>query len=387
MMQSYRILAGLGLTFALAACSSVEVDEYLPDKKVEYKREAQAERNLEIPPDLTTDRINDRMSVPDSFGAGSTSYTEYVTDREIRGIGQQPAAYRSDVLPQLESITVERDGDKRWLVIDAPVEVVWPRVIDFWQENGILLEEQDPSVGIMRTSWLENRAEIADDIITRTLRNVLDSLYEAGTRDQFRIRLERAGSNSTELFLTHFGMQETITGTVSGGQENSVWNPRPRDPGLEAEMLRRMMVFLGTADQRARTQLAAQGKAEQKGQRSQLLKSSDQVQLLINDRFSRAWRLTGLALDRVGFAVEDRDRSAGIYYVRYHDPAAEVEEGGWLSSLKFWGSDDTDKARQYQVRVEQGAEYSVVTVLDENAKLLNSPTAVRILNLLHEQIR
>jgi outer membrane protein assembly factor BamC len=377
----------LMLTFGLAACGSVNVDEYLPDKKVEYKRERQAEKNLEIPPDLTSDRINDRMSVPDTFGGVSTSYTEFVTDRKLRDADGRPrSAVGGSVLPSIQDVEVRRDGDVRWLLVNAPVEDVWPRVIDFWQENGILMAEEDPTVGIMRTSWLENRAEISRDIITDTIRKAFDGLYETGTRDQYRVRLERTDSDMTEIYMTHFGMEEQVIQASGGGVENTVWAPRERDPDLEIEMMRQLMVFLGAADERARAQLAA-GK-QRRVARSQMMKTNDGVQLLIDESFSRAWRLIGLALDRVGFAVEDRDRSKGVYYVRYNDPSKQDADKGWLSGLAFWSDDkNVDKVNRYQVKVGSAAERTVVTVADENGQQSESPTALRILTLLKEQIR
>lgn len=373
--------------FGLAACSSVNVDDVLPDKSVEYKRERQAERNLEVPPDLTSDRINDRMSVPDNFGGVSTSYSEYLTDRKLRGVddGARQVA-PGGVLPSIQDVQVRRDGDVRWLLVNAPVDEVWQRVVDFWQENGILMQEQDPTVGIMRTSWLENRAEIARDIITSTIRKAFDGLYEAGTRDQYRVRLERTDDGMTEIYLTHFGMEEQVIQGSGGTTERTVWVPRERDPGLEAEMLRRLMVYLGAADERARVQLAARGDREQA--RSQLLNTRTGTELVIDDSFSRAWRLVGLALDRVGFAVEDRDRSAGIYYVRYNDPSKQDAEKGWLSKLAFWSDDkDLDKVNRYQVKVGTKGEQTVVTVANDKGESDASPTAIRILTLLQEQIR
>jgi outer membrane protein assembly factor BamC len=295
---------------------------------------------------------------------------------------------QSGVLPEIGGIDLQRDGDTRWLVIDAPVETVWPQVIDFWQDNGVLLVEQDPTIGTMRTSWLENRANIGSDIISNTIRSVFDGLYEAGTRDQFLVRLERgATSGQTELYLTHFGMEERIVTNASGGNEQSIWEPRPRDPGLEAIMLRRLMVHLGLAEQAAQTKLAADQTERRK--RSQLVRGADAVSLRVDEGFSRAWRLTGLALDRVGFAVEDRDRTAGIYYVRYRDPAAsEKKDESWLSKLAFWSSDEKiDKDNQYQVKVDSAEGGSLVTIHDESGQRDNSPTAERILTLLHEQIR
>ena len=373
------------LALGLSACTNPE--KVLPDKAVEYKRETQADKNLEIPPDLTSDRINDRMAVPDIYAGESTSYTEFVTDRRLRDAGPGArGAVGGSVLPSIADVDVHREGDVRWLQVNAPVEDVWPRVIDFWQENGVLMEEEDPTVGIMRTSWLENRAEISRDFITDSIRKVFDGLYEAGTRDQYRVRLERTDNDETEIYMTHFGMEEQISQGAEGGVQNTVWIPRERDPELEVEMMSRLMVFLGAADERARAQLAAGGRIKQS--RSQMIKNSEGTQLLVDEQFTRAWRLIGLALDRVGFAVEDRNRSAGIYYVRYNDPAKEDADKGWLSGLAFWSDDkDVDKVNRYQVRVQGTEGRTVVTVADENGQRSESPTATRILTLLKEQIR
>jgi len=366
----------------LSACGSVNLDEYLPDKSVEYKREKQAERNLEIPPDLTSSRVNDRMSVPDNYVGVATNYSEYMTDRRLRGVdgGSRVA---NAVLPENPSMRIERDRDMRWLVIDASTDAVWDRVLDFWQDQGVLLEEQDPEIGIMRTSWLENRASIKRDVITDAIRSVFDGLYETSERDQYRVRFERAGDNRTELFLTHYGMQEVIQAGSTGDTQNTVWTPRDRDPELETVMLRRLMVFLGAADERARAQLAAAGRSQA---RSQLVQGRDGVKLVIGEDYVRSWRLVGLSLDRVGFAVEDRDRSKGVYYVRYNDPAGSAEEGGFFSALKFWG-DEPDKSKEYRIRVLEEGRNTVVVVLDAQGQRDQSNTARRILNLLREQIR
>jgi outer membrane protein assembly factor BamC len=385
MNDKMRNLVLILLALTLAGCGSMSVDEVLPDKAVEYKREKQAERNLELPPDLTSDRINDRMSVPDNFGGGVASYSEYVTDQQLRTAEGGTRRVGGSVLPSLQDIEVRRDDDIRWLLINAPAEDVWQKVVDFWQENGILMAEQDPTVGVMRTSWLENRAEISRDFITDSIRSVLDGLYDTGTRDQYRIRLERVGNGQTELYLTHFGMQEQVQAASGGGVETTIWVPRERDPELEAEMLRRIMVYMGASDERARARLAA-GAAD-RPVRSQLINTRDGTQLLVDETFSRAWRLVGLSLDRVGFAVEDRDRSQGIYYVRYNDPSKEDADKGWLSSLAFWSDDDIDKTTRYQVKVGTTTERTVVIVADEQGQRDNSPTAIRILTLLQEQIK
>ncbi len=48
------------------------------------------------------------------------------------------------------------------------------------------------------------------------------------------------------------------------GNVRTAWQPRPADPDLEAEMLRRLMVRLGVAEERARTAVASAGKAPER---------------------------------------------------------------------------------------------------------------------------
>jgi outer membrane protein assembly factor BamC len=162
----------------------------------------------------------------------------------------------------------------------------------------------------------------------------------------------------------------------------------PTDHDLEAEMLRRIMAYLGVADKKVQQELAQKEAVKQS--RSQLIAGGGKAELRIDDDFARSWRVVGLTLDRVGFAVEDRDRSAGIYYVRYNDPTIDDQKDkGIISKLAFWRSDEKlDKQNRYQVRVrETGGGTSTVDVLNQNGAEDRSPTAVRILTLLHEQIR
>ncbi len=369
----------------LGGCGSADI---LPDQRVAYKKQKQAEENLEVPPDLTRVSEKGSLEIPGpETGGESATYTEYMQGRERSGIAAA-AGRHAAVLPKIENVTLHKDGGQRWLEIQAPPEQVWPKIVAFWRKNGILLTEQNPDVGIMRTDWIENRADIKSDFITNALRKVVDGLYSAASRDQYRIRLERGEKpGTTELYLTHLGMQEkVVTDRTNGEAEGTVWEPRPSDPELEAEMLRRIMVYLGASEEKARQAMAT--KKQEATPRSQLIKSDRETALMINEDFPRAWRRTGAALDRVGFAVEDRDRSAGVYYVRYHDPLAEKgKKKGFFSRL--WGSDkDIDTESRFQVKLmEQDDGRTQVVVLNEKGERINTPTAKRILTLLHEKIR
>jgi outer membrane protein assembly factor BamC len=261
-------------------------------------------------------------------------------------------------------------------------------VVDFWRKNGLLLVEQDPAIGVMKTDWLESRADIKQGAITEFFRKAIGGLYSSATRDQFRVRLEPGQEpGTTELYLTQRGMEEKLVENVSGEAETTYWTPRPNDPGIEAAMLRSLMVHLGVSQEQAE-RITAQ--AQETEPRSQLVKAQDSTTLYIREAYPRAWRLTGVALDRVGFAVEDRDRSAGIYYVRYNQLKSDKEEsGGFFSKLAFWRDDEEeiDDKVQYQVKLSDLGDETKVVVRDEAGTIDNSKVAQRILTLISEQIR
>ena len=88
------------------------------------------------------------------------------------------------------------------------------------------------------------------------------------------------------------------------------------------------------------------------------MKARDGTEALqVNEPFDRAWRRVGLALDRVGFTVEDRDRQKGIYFVRYADPESEMakKDNERACSSRLVGSSDPKvKPEQYRVQVQAG---------------------------------
>jgi outer membrane protein assembly factor BamC len=372
-----RAAACLVLCLELAACSG---GIQLPSKKVDYKSAGKLP-SLEVPPDLTRPNGDDRFVVPDN-ARGAATYSEYQRERDGRADGISSTA----VLPPQDGIRVERAGTQRWLVVKGEPEQLWPAVKDFWQETGFLVNVDMPEAGVMETDWAENRARVPDGFIRNTLGKLLDSVYSTSERDKFRTRLERGSqSGTTEIYISHRGMEEVYT---SVQKDDTKWQPRPPNPELEAEMLRRLMVRLGVQEARAKTEIAAAASAPQ---RAVLQKGQDGSVLALNEQFDRAWRRVGLALDRVGFTVEDRDRSKGLYYVRYIDPEIDnktAEKKGWLSKFKFWDSSpEKQKKEQYRVLVKEEGERAEVNVLNKEGGKEQSATANRILALLYDQLK
>jgi outer membrane protein assembly factor BamC len=244
-----------------------------------------------------------------------------------------------------------------------------------------------PQAGVMETDWAENRAKLPDGFIRNTLGKLMDSLYSTSERDKYRTRLEKGTDGSTEIYISHRGMSEVY---VNEGRTETRWQPREPDPDLEAEMLRRLMVRLGTDESKAKAMVAA---AAPKAEKAKLNRSGPNgTTLEVAEPFDRAWRRVGLALDRVGFTVEDRDRSQGIYYVRYVDPDADAKnkkDEGWMSKMAFWKSSDKDlnKNSQFRIFIKGSGDGSTVQVLTREGGLDAGDTSSKILGLLYEQLR
>jgi len=382
-----RILALSMLTAVTAGCGTVKniKEEFLPDKKKVDYREAREEPTLEIPPDLTSSSIDDGLVIPDiTPTSGSASISDYNRERTGRQTIRTAA-----VLPKQDNIRLARDNNSRWLVIKGSAQQVWPRLREFFLQNGFLIKREDPRIGIIETDWAENRADIPQDFITRNISKLFESIYSAATRDKYRIRLEDGSEvGTTELYLTHRGAEEVVD---QGTGSSTLWRPRASDPELEVEMLRRITVFFGVEENKARNLFASRKNRIERAQLSR--DGSGLASLSVKEGFARAWRRTGLALDRIGFTVEDRDRSRGLYYVRYIDPLKDSnakKEKGILDKLTFnifSGDDSVQDKSTYLVSLKETGEKTNVTVLDDKGKLEKSSTAFRILTLLHEQLR
>jgi outer membrane protein assembly factor BamC len=355
----------------------------LESKKIDYKSAGKLPP-LEIPPDLTQPARDDRYAVPDLNPKGSATYSVYSAERS----GQARTSTATEVLPAADRVRVERSGSQRWLVVNQSPETLWPVVKDFWQELGFIINIELPDAGILETDWAENRAKIPQDFIRNTIGRAFEGIYSTAERDKFRTRIEPgAQSGSTEVYISHRGVQEVYT---TDAKDFTVWQPRPADPELEAEMLRRLMVRLGTEEKRAAA-LVASSKQEERARLQQAGEGAAGT-LEVLEPFDRAWRRVGLALDRVGFTVEDRDRSKGLYYVRYVDPEADArskKDEGFLSKLLFWRGSKSDPAAasQYSILVRGADATSTVQVLTREGGVDRSETSKKILALLYDQLK
>jgi outer membrane protein assembly factor BamC len=407
------------LLAGLTGCDSIP----FVNNTADYKASGRA-RPLEVPPDLTASPASDAYSIP-----GSTSYSSYSQTQDE----QEPGVEK--VLATPEGVRLERAGGQRWLVVNAPVEKIWPVIREFWTDMGFAVRVENAQVGVMETEWVDADLIKKDDSgnIGQKFDKWLDKLSGFADKKKFRTRLDRGvEANTTEIYMTHRAVASapddgknivrTQLGNIDSGykadaQSNTNAPMTAHDAELDAELLRRLMVKLGVEEQKSKAIVADAVEIK----RAEVVQEADgSAMLVLSDPFDRAWRRVGLALDRIGFVMEDKDRSTGTFFVRYADvdiddtpkkkkglfetlkfwgdddkkaavAEPKKEEKSMVEKLKFWGTDDKQKTNpetQYRIKVADGGkDNATVAVVDKEGTHLRTTTANRIVALIYEQLK
>ena len=359
-------IALLGLVAGLSACTALQSD------KIDYKSAGKAP-TLEVPPDLTQLSRENRYAVP----GGPVSANSYQA-----GLISAPGA--PTAVSSLGDVRMERSGSQRWIVIKRPADQLWDPVRDFWLENGFLLTLDQRNLGIMETDWAENRAKLPQDFIRGTIGKLIDSAYSTGELDKFRTRLERAPDGDTEIYISHRGMEEIATADSKVAADQTRWRPRAADPELEAEFLRRLMVKLGVSQEQSKA-LVATGTSTQT---SRVATVGGQPVVQVGEGFEQAWRRVGLALDRTGFTVEDRDRAKGTYFVRYVPPNPDKKEPGLFAKLITLGRAGAAEAPlKFRIVVKGAGESSLVSVQNDAGAPDTTANAQRIVQVIADDLK
>jgi outer membrane protein assembly factor BamC len=340
---------------------------------------------LEVPPDLTSPSVDDRFVIPDGKATTYSQYSQRGTTAGTTGSGIVQVGSL-----KIDNARVERAGEQRWLVVNATPEKVWPALKEFWADAGYTLRRENAAIGIMETDWREDRTRISQDLLRNTVGRILDGLWSSNTRDKYRVRIEPGlEAGTTDIYLSHRGLEEVYTNT---DKTSTGWQPRAADRDLEAETLNRMMAKFGVDAAKATALASAAVSGNVAASTSTPKATYDNAKggpLQVSEPFDRTWRRVGLALDRSGFTVEDRDRSKGLFFVRYIDPEGDSKSSdkGFLDKLAFWRSDDPASKPQYRIYVAETGGTTNVEVQTGEGKPDNSATAKRILALLLDQLK
>ncbi len=370
--KSLQLFIALFMLVSLSACS--KVDNFLDttnNSKLDYKNN-QTVKKLDFPPDLTAPEYDMAFVLPANGVVSASSISNQSNGFTVDG-------RQINVLPKSTNVRIGGLGNVRWLDVDAPAEALWPKLRDFWRAVGIPVKRDEPRIGIMETDWSENRAGLPMDWFRKALSKSFQSAFDAGTRDRYRVRVEKPTAKTTRVFLTHKGAEKMITDSVTG------WELRPSNHELEAELLNRLKAYLqGDVVGGAKGSLSPNN-SNQTSSLANLVTQEGKVILQVHDNYKRAWVLTGIMLDRMGLVVEKRNQSAGIYDVSYQGDDEDTEKRGFLKRLFGGKKTLLIKGQDYQVHVQDTGKLSIVRITDEEGKPLSKRLSQLVLARLKQE--
>jgi outer membrane protein assembly factor BamC len=369
-----RIAFGVALALTLAGCSTSNGVGDGP----RYQASRQID-TLEVPPDLIGPAMERAYRIPDAPG-------ERVSARELeRSAAPRSATGPSTILPESPQVQLRRDGQTRWLEVAAEPEALWPQLRDFWRTQNLSLVRDEPTVGIMETEWSENRAGIPLGAIRGLLARAVGTLYDAGTRDQYRLRVDRS-NGTTDVFISHRGAVEE-TDRDGASSRWVIGNP---DPELEAFMLNRLLVFLTTGEVQDSAVAVSQADDFERTGQVDLAERDGQLVLIVRGEPEALWRRLGLALDRTGYLVDEQDRATSTFYVTYRPDMVEKHDRPGIFARVFGGRGARAREdERYQVRmiVEGDGRDLQIIALGLDGAPLRARDARALLEQIQPQLR
>jgi len=371
------------LFFGLLGCSTTE-DFFDDITSPDYVNSSKAKR-LEVPPDLSEIEASSEYNVPGK----AKSYKDYL-DREQKLVSENNNPDRKKIIENPDGMKIIKSGNLRWLHIEKEPDMIWPHVKDFWEDLGFRVLVSNKRAGIMETEWMDTNDIKLDQAQKGILSNFdqwLDSLSGFADKRKFRTRVEIGEGGGTEVYISqrsaeaaadqHARILETrssdynpstiykIEEYKSDGDSKKVdldikEKREIDDYEIDSELLTRLMIKLGATD------FEAKAKVENPEViiKTEFVDKKNDFYIKMYDPYDRSWRRLGLALDIIGFVTEDKNRSEGIYYVRFSETEipteTQEEEEGLIDSLIFWGNDEETKEK------DEKEKDKLVTIEEEN---------------------
>ncbi len=319
---------------------------------------------LEVPPDLVTPKGDPRLARPvlpklDNSSAKPAAQTVDCQCNEPPRIGER-------VLPTGKGVQRMREGHRRWLVVEAEPEQVWPLVRKFLDMRGYRVQRDEPAIGLLETDW---KPQYGDEKNTDT---PAENEGQANWRESLRIRIEPSEKpGRTDIFLTQRNSQRV----ADESEQRSHWELRSADEDRAVEMLNRLAAYLAAEDVSDAVPLQPL--------KARIGVDSDQSTVIIVEAgFDLTWRRTGLALDALGFTIEDHDRTSRIYHVYNDMPSGLSEE-----ELKFGKKKSATVREEYWIHVQEKGESTYIGVRNQTGEADESQVTRSLLVLLLGQLK
>ena len=187
-MTAASILTGCGMLPPMPFIG----DDDKPEKTTYIDLQPQAP--LEVPADLRQVNPSQVSAIP---AIGVQRNASYYPDRPPL----PDAKYASD---NRDEVRVQRLGSRSWLVIPESPTTAWPKMKQFFADNGIVLIDDRPDVGRLNTAWLGDTSSPARDIVRTLMQRARSEAGLESGEDRFLLRVEQGMQpQSTEVHLRH----------------------------------------------------------------------------------------------------------------------------------------------------------------------------------------
>lgn len=360
-MRQLQIVTALSMLILIVpACSWFGAGE------VRRRLETGSSKLVEIPEGLDKPEFVDAMHIPeviDSRGLIGTDYKLGLPEALSTTFG-------------VEQIVIRKLGDDRWIFLDLPPAAIWPKVVQFWEANKLLVESADPGTGILISQWLLARNGNAEEIFNSLKTGDVFGNSTGVASHKFRLRIEPGiRTGSTEIYLEH----RTIAEGAPFRLDQLVWDDTSDNSELEGEVLTALAYYLGETVSQGTISLLATGIQES---RAELIPDREKPVLKYRLDFNRAWATVGAALDNARVVVEDLDRTSANYYV-YYSSKHSPDPGFFKRLFTRDKKSEEGLANRYTVHLDSEGKEVHVTVFKDSV-LAEALIAERLLKVIKE---
>ena len=344
--QVLTVVAGVCF---LASCGYMpDVGKILPDKKSEYKK-SESMPDLEIPPDLTADAINDSMNIPDEAPVTLSRY------KNPRAPGRAGASIATT------------EADEQLLSLPIAVVQLWPALLAFIESQNYSVELEDAELGVLETGWSE-----------------VDEQAGLQYRYKYRVFAEPGATADASVLVISQSRQTRL-------DANADWLDQGRDPGLERQFAADLSLYVDAGEAPAQpattvasSETAGAAAAGATGAGLRVIDAGEgRMYLSIPEAFELAWKNTGLALQHSGLQIVAGDQARG-YYLVTGAALQRREKKGFFSRLAFWKG-DRDAETSWQLSLTGVGNRTELIVVNEDDEWEATDAAARILALIRDR--
>ena len=354
------LMAGAAL---IAGCGWLSDDKgFIVDRSNDYLK-AKERPPLVVPEDLSNAAIQNTYSVPQITSS----------QHRINFEGGAPRPEAIYAREETEGVKIQKLGDQRWLLIPQAPAVVWPKVKQFFADNGVAIALEQPDSGRLDTEWLTISDNAARDVVRLS---IIDGKHNAGIatgHDRVRVLIEPGiRDRSTEIRVRYENDSRSMP-------REDVMPPSSDIMEVETQLLNDLGGYIAANVGDASISYVARNISTQS--KADLQRDASDLPVLhLNLDFDRAWATVNQALNEAKLDVTDVDRSAGVVYVTVTDQMLNQEDKPSIFT-RWFRSENKRRIQIFMAPTTPGYE---LTVFDDNGQRTSADTAEQVLIIIRE---